>query len=148
MIPLPAWGRMLDWRMHKKQFQNLTSWLLQTKPRVALARARQPPPRPRPLPFTQVAFGVLMARAGLDLEGWGSHYRSPYWYHDFAVDFSSGPQIPPGQILVAPLQFLFIEEYHVCHYHGMTGLVYQRLIAHNDGRCYVRRRAPCHQGCP
>ena len=101
----------------------------------------QPPQKktlslPHPNP-PQVAFGVLATSAGLDIHDWSSDYRSPYWFHDFAIDFSvpSLRQVPPGRVLVAPLQFLYIDSYHLCPMRHYGPLQYVRMIWHSDPRC-------------
>ena len=80
---------------------------------------------------------MLATSAGLDIHDWSSDYRSPYWFHDFAIDFSvpSLRQVPPGRVLVAPLQFLYIDSYHLCPMRHYGPLQYVRMIWHSDPRC-------------
>ena len=81
----------------------------------------------------QEGFGLLMADAGIEMRDWTSHFRSPYWNHEYVQDWSASVSnftvgvpkefalsndgntaLPSTGALFLPLQWLFVNSYTVC----------------------------------
>ena len=88
-----------------------------------------------------------MRDAAIPMRDWTRAYRTPYWNHNAAVDWSGaahGFAVPLERVLFAPLQWLFAREVHQCCV-GLNCLdrdVTRHLDSTRGMGCTVRRHEP------